>query len=398
MTRPCALVVDGDSIKLRLEAERRETGVPVHVDWLRFTVYRRNVPAPSVDHLFPRDCNDYDTHDRLKALTRHLLTVPDCDTDAAAQAIELAQDVASALGAEFVVCGEVRKGHDFYRHRIAIERAGSEVAWVGFGASSESPKQQAQARTLHANIHGAACTFGASGWRERLHRIVEDRKGTITRCDLALDFFGGIAGGMARIEADYNAGLMDVGGRRLTCKYLGDWSQRSEGGRSFYAGSKEAGKQTNIYEKGDQLYGVGAGSKWVRVELRFGNKLRVLPADMLLRPADFFAGASDWHTAILKEAEGDAIPEAISCVSRTAIETVKAEAYRSVRWTFSTAGASIAALLRFASDADLSALAGINKLPQRLRRFTQDELRAAFHSVFTEPHAGDGSAFVQLAT
>lgn len=398
MTRPCALVLDGDSVKFRLEAERRETGVAVHVDWLRFTCYRRNVPAPSIEALFPSACDDYDAWDRLKHLSRYIAQVPDCDHDAAAQAFELAQDVANTLGSEFIVCADLRKGHDFYKHRIAIERAGAEVAWVGFGASSESPKQQAQARTLHANMHGAACTFGAPGWRERMHRIIEDRKATITRCDLALDFFGGITGGMARVVADYDAGLMDVGGRRLKANFAGDWSARSEGGRSFYAGNKEAGKQTNVYEKGDQLYGVEAGSKWMRVELRWGNKLRVLPADMLLRPADFFAGASDWHASMLVEADAEVQAERVLCNSRAAVESVKAEAYRSARWTFRTAGASIAALLRFATDADLSNLAAITKLPQRLRRFTQAELSAAFHAVFTEPCESDGSAFARLVT
>ena len=60
---------------------------------------------------------------------------------------------------------------------------------------------------------------------------------------------------------------------------VGDWANGHA--RSFYIGSKEAGKQTNIYEKGDQLFGVETGSKWLRIELRYGNKLRVLSPEML---------------------------------------------------------------------------------------------------------------------
>lgn len=64
---------------------------------------------------------------------------------------------------------------------------------------------------------------------------------------------------------------------------IGDWSANPQDGRSFYFGSKEAGKQTNAYEKGHQLFGFEAGSKWLRIELRYGNKLRVLPVDMVRR-------------------------------------------------------------------------------------------------------------------
>lgn len=393
MTRPAALVLDGNVIKLRLQAERVESRMPVHVDWVRFTCYRRNVSAPSVDLLFPPSGIDYDAWDRIKELSRRIAEVPDCDTSAAAQALELAQDVAGALGSGFAVARDLRKGHDFYKHRIAIERAGAEVAWVGFGASSSSPKQKAQERTLHANVMGAACTFADSGWRGRLARIIEDRKATITRCDLALDFFDGVRGGMARITADYDSGLMDVGGKRPKCNHVGDWSAHSQGARSFYVGSKQAGKQSNVYEKGDQLFGVEAGSTWLRVELRYGNKLRVLPVDLLHRPADFFAGASEWHAAMLREAEAQAVPEPIKCEARGAVESVKAEAYRSAKWTFQTAGASVAALLRFVSESDLLSLASINKLPRRLQRFTEGELRAAFDSVFNDSRGGFGSVF-----
>lgn len=54
MTRPrkTDLVLDGNEVKLRLTAERRETGTPVHVDWVRFTVQLKNAPIPDVETLF----------------------------------------------------------------------------------------------------------------------------------------------------------------------------------------------------------------------------------------------------------------------------------------------------------------------------------------------------------
>lgn len=52
-SKTCSLVLEGNQVKVRLIAERLETRVPVHVDWLRFTCQVRNAPMPSQDVLFP---------------------------------------------------------------------------------------------------------------------------------------------------------------------------------------------------------------------------------------------------------------------------------------------------------------------------------------------------------
>ena len=54
-----------------------------------------------------------------------------------------------------------------------------------------------------------------------------------------------------------------------------------------------------MYEKGHQLFGPESGSNWLRVELRYGNKLRVLSSDILRNPSNYFAGASPWHASML---------------------------------------------------------------------------------------------------
>jgi phage replication initiation protein len=381
MTRPNALVLDGDEVKLRLQAERTASKSAVHVDWVRFTVIRRNCPAPSLDDLFPLAGGDAAAWDRLTELDRVLRDTPDCEHGAAAQAMELAQEVASALGSEFAVGPEARKGHDFYKFRLSIERNGVECGWVGFQASSDSPRQRAQAKTLHVNLYGAACTFAERGWNERIAAIVDQRAGTLTRCDLALDFFDGFHGGMQRVYDDYKAGLMDVGGKRLRSNMVGQWANDCE--RSFYFGSKEAGKQTNVYEKGDQLYGADANSPWIRIELRYGNKLRELPSDMLRRPADFFACASDWHAAMLREIEWapEPAPAAVPCRGRLPIETVKAEATRAMNWLKRTAGPVVGLALRELPEWALLQLMSNPQKPGRLARFSAAEISAAITDV-----------------
>lgn len=399
MTRPAssAFVLDGEDIKARLIAERTESQTPVHVDWLRFTCYLRNNPTPTVERLFPRNDNIWDEETRTQRLTALLQTLPTSEFTPAAQALELAEDVCNKLGEGFAVAVELKKGHDFYAKRWSITRNDVEVGWVGFGASSSSPRQQAQARTLHCNLYGSACTFADSGWRDRMATLIDLRRGDVTRCDLALDFFDGLPGGMNQVREDYTNGLMDVGGRRLKPNMVGDWSSLAADyqpmeGRSFYFGSKEAGKQTNVYEKGHQLYGVDAGSPWIRVELRYGNKLRELSTDMLRRPADFFAGASDWHLSMVKLADAQVQPQSVPTTPRLALETVEAEVTRNLRWAFEVAAPTLAAAFEFLPTYDsFKELVTNKKLPGRLSKFDPKELARAFGDAihrFTPQHDG----------
>jgi phage replication initiation protein len=382
VTRPSksALVLDGSEVKYRLQAERTASKTPVHIDWVRFTCLLRNSPTPSEDVLFPRTTNIWIERERevLKALQE----LPNPDFFPAAQAMELATEVAQALGPDFVVAVDVRKGHDFYRCRWSIERNGVECGWVGFLASSESPRQQAQARTMHANIWGSACTFAAEGWNHRIAAIVEQRNADITRCDLALDFFDGLEGGFDSWVNDYQTGACDSGGKRLKSNCVGDWLNGRE--RSLYFGSKEAGKQTNCYEKGHQLFGVDSGSNWLRIELRYGNKLRVLSAEMLRRPADFFAGASDWHALQLVKADAIVQAEPVKTTARLAIETCNAEVVRVVRWARETAAPTLALLATYMPEEDFLGFSMASRMPGRVRKFSASELARSFASVFSK--------------
>lgn len=411
MTRPSSLVLDGNEIKLRLEAERRETQEPVHVDWLRFTLPLKSAPFPDVDVLFPESgalsyaalsggFSDRDLESksfelrasRLRVL--HLLRdIPDEDFLPAAQARDLALDVAAILGDGFAVSTELRKGHDFYKHRWSIERQGQEVGWVGFGASSESPRQKSQAFTIHCNLYGAACTFAQSGWRFALADYLEDKNAKITRIDLALDFFDGLPRGIRGVRDDWHAGLLDHKGKRPKPNTVGPWV---DGGRglSFYFGSKQAGKQTNVYEKGAQLFGEEDATNWERIELRYGNKLRVFPLDILRRPADFFAGASDWHKAQLelftqqaqhaepvpckKPEEPEVfVPDDVEDPDKVRAELiVQAEITRVMRWIRNTAGPSITWAFNALGIDALAEVFYSPHDPQRLRRFTPEELQA----------------------
>lgn len=385
------LVLDGEQVKLRLLAERQHAKTSVHVDWVRFTCLLRNA-APSADQLFPAPSvqtdSIWDTATRQDFLAKAIALMADCDSAPSAQAYDLAVSVAGALGADYKVGEEIKKGHDFYDFRLCIERNGVECGWVGFGYTGNSPQRNAQAATLHVNLFGAACTFAETGWADRLADIVDTNEGHLTRCDLALDFFDGLPGGIEGIKADYVAGLCNVGGKKLKCNMVGDWCNGKA--RSFYHGSKEAGKQTNSYEKGHQLFGEDSGSPWLRVELRYGNKLRVLSADMLRRPADFFAGASEWHAAMLLKADQIASPEPVKCKGRLAIETVEAECARNIKWVLNTAAASLSAAVQYLGEAELFQVIEHQKLPGRLQKFSIAEIKRAFGSAFARVSSVEG--------
>jgi phage replication initiation protein len=393
MTRPTnsPLVLDGGQVKLRLTAERIAHKSPVHVDWVRFTCLLRNAPAPSVENLFPVTVSIWDEDYRKSEFQKVLRDIPDADFVASAQALDLANEVCKALGPDFSVVPDVKKGHDFYKFRWSIVRNDSECGWVGFLSSGDSPRQASQAQTIHANIYGAGCTFAENGWNDRIADIVDSHDAKLTRADLALDFFDGIPGGLDACLADFEAGLCDSGGKRLTCNMVGDWSKNPRSGRSLYFGSKEAGKQTNVYEKGHQLFGFEAGSNWLRAELRYGNKLRVLPSAMLRRPAEFFAGASDWHQAMLFLADSLVVPEKVPTHKKLAQQTVAAEVSRNVRWAFNTAAPTIAAAFQFLGSEFLELVTN-QKLPGRLQKFSKTELQSAFSSVFSTV-GGAGPAF-----
>lgn len=203
----------------------------------------------------------------------------------------------------------------------------------------------------------------------------------MTRCDLALDFLDGLAGGLDGIVAQYHAGVCDVGGRRLKSNVIGDWLNGRE--RSLYFGAKAAGKQTNTYEKGHQLFGPDSGSDWLRIELRYGNKLRVLSSAMLRRPADFFAGASPWHALMLMQADVIVTPEKVLTETRLPIETIKAEVTRAIRWCDQTAGQHMAVMFRFGGDRFLETVTG-RRLPGRLKKFSEAEIQTGFDAVLNQ--------------
>lgn len=405
MSKHHALVLDGGEVKFRLEAERQASTNLVHIDWLRFTVFLRNV-IPSFKSLpdwnpnagtkwerylntveFGTSAYDYLSAGAQEAVIRSTVEGFDQERNdphfqcAASQAFDLAREVASVLGKEFTVNNVLKPGQDFYKYRYSIERNGYEAAWVGFLAAGNGQAKGSQDQTIHVNVQGHACTFAQIGWREKMATVIDLHNGRITRADLALDLFDGLGYDFERLRQDYKDGVFKVRGKNPSCKFDGDWGNDSA--RSIYIGSRTSGKITNIYEKGDQLFGVKAESTWVRAELRYGDQLRVLPTDILRNPDTYFSGASDWHEALLFSVGG--LVTSVPLKTNPALEqqTVAAEVYRNLKWLRDSAASTVRGALRFMDYDTLLEflLPDSKKLPGRLDKFKTSELSEAYQLV-----------------
>lgn len=241
-------------------------------------------------------------------------------------------------------------------------------------------------------MFGAACTFADTGWQNRMAALVDEFEGTITRCDLALDFFDGAPFTMEQCRQDLMNGVMDVRGRTPAWSVLGHWSDEARShSRSIYIGSRDNGKQTNVYEKGHQLFGPESRNPWVRVELRWGNKYRVLPTDMLRRPEAAFAAAGNWHTSLLRMAEREVIAMPITVIDRLKDEHVDSAAVRVISWLKTTAGPALNAAFRYLSPEQLMEIARVEEqvLPRRLHGYSEKQLQGAFDRC-TDKYFGRG--------
>ncbi|TWC72018.1 phage replication initiation protein [Herbaspirillum sp. SJZ099] len=140
--------------------------------------------------------------------------------------------------------------------------------------------------TLMVDMTGQGCSI-VSDW-QAVYATLQDLDARITRADTALDLMEGFT--LEQFDDLYFAGEFNCGGRIPTRRYVEGGNSHDAGanGRTLYLGKKANGKELCIYEKGKQLG--NTESEWLRVEIRFGNRDRVIPHDIVLDPTKYFAG------------------------------------------------------------------------------------------------------------
>jgi phage replication initiation protein len=166
------------------------------------------------------------------------------------------------------------------RHRIAIYVGGvmAEIGSLCMGGEAQRGRWMFQ-------LSGKGCAM-VSDW-EGLRDLLEGFEAKITRVDLAVDFLQGehtVDDAVSMLQEDQFTGK----GRRPSSSVAGDWLEGTSG-RTLYVGKAKNGKMLRVYEKGKQMGDLS--SAWVRFEVQFGNRDRVIPFDCLTAGDAFFAGA-----------------------------------------------------------------------------------------------------------
>lgn len=290
------LVLEGGKVKVlcakrQLEAKAQNG---VIVDYFRFTLKRECIPT---DKRMPRDT---------------------CDQDLARW---YAHVFAQLLG--FTV-GVDRPGRDYYEHTTTIDNEfGHEVASVSAGGES-------QRGTICFTLKGEGCTSARRGWEARVYRYFEGMQPTITRVDLAKDFFDGECT-IEEIVHLYKCDEFSYRNRKPKYTTHGVWAigDTDENGmpkpghsRTFQVGKRESGKLARCYEKGHQF--AMMDSPWLRCEVEIRNVNRVIPWDVLTSPAEYYAGAYSAMQMLCNRETSTRIS--------TATKVAEASAERAIKW------------------------------------------------------------------
>ena len=167
------------------------------------------------------------------------------------------------------------RGLHGYSHSVEFQYSGVLFA---FGS---------QRNTAFLSIPGQGCKWIYFP-QELIQLFRDELKGRITRWDGAADDRAGIHDVDEAVRL-YFLKEFNSGGRRPMCKQHGNWIEPDGTGRTFEIGQRTSGKFMRIYEKGKQLG--DPNSPWVRWEVSFGNKDRLIPWEVLLEPAQYIKGA-----------------------------------------------------------------------------------------------------------
>ena len=221
-------------------------------------------------------------HDNLGARMKAIIDWCTCTFELRSEAIaELIEQLGSAAGLDLVARDrrsrpgytdgiQILAVHDFKLVPFAV------LAWGG-----ESQRGRAM-----LDISGSSCGC-VNDWHRLAKFFAQLPAARLTRVDTAVDLFQGEFGVDDAVEWQ-KQGLFNCAGREPSTRVDGDWLKRHEG-RTLYVGKAKNGKGLRCYEKGKQLGDLD--SKWVRFEVQFGNRDRVLPFELLTAPTDFFVAA-----------------------------------------------------------------------------------------------------------
>jgi len=212
-----------------------------------------------------------------------------------------------------------------------------------------------QRGSIHVELNATGCTR-VTDWDKVMEWGIGHNV-TITRIDLAHDDLDGKTVSIEFALQWLEAGAFATNGRPPDSHLRDDLG--SGKGKTLYVGNRKNGKLCRVYEKGRQLG--NPTSPWVRIEVEFRNKSRIIPWDTIINPGHYLAGAYPC-LAFLSETQAKI---------RTITKAVTISYERAVHHAQQMTGKLINVMMQFHGE---DSLAVVNKLrrdgiPHRLQNY-----------------------------
>jgi DNA relaxase NicK len=197
-------------------------------------------------------------------------------------------------------------GKNYFNNSIQFD--GGFIAW---GGNNKVRDEMGITKILPERVQiffdGKGCELLTKKILKKMSYFLDCHDGRITRCDVAFDSLEGV------FNLDYclaarDDGLFTTNGRPPKCRKITDLD--NEDGNTVYVGRRGNGKMLRCYEKGKQLGDMA--SPWVRWEVEFTAKDRIIPLDILTNHDSYFSGAYPVLSIILEQSP----PVCISTIAR----------------------------------------------------------------------------------
>lgn len=250
--------------------------------------------------------------------------------------VEFIEILSRVTGLQLV--GRAKRSRPGYTDGLQLE-AFVNHEFVNFAVIAWGGDSQRGRAMLDLSGSSCGCVKDWRAFRAMLESLDDCR---LTRVDVAVDLLNG------EFTVDdavkwHGEGLFNCSGRNPSTRTDGDWLQREEG-RTLYVGKAKNGKGLRCYEKGKQLGDLT--SSWVRFEVQFGNRDRVIPFDILDDPTRYFVAAYP-ALELIVEGEGERIKtiQTTAEVSLFSILTAIKRTYGKWVHTFANSGIEITDLV-----------------------------------------------------
>ena len=173
---------------------------------------------------------------------------------------------------------------------------------------------------------------------EQVQAWCETVGAVITRVDTAHDDFEGRILTIDQVLRWYKEELFSTNGRPPTAELIDDLG--SGKGKTVYVGNRANGKLVRFYEKGRKEG--DPTSHWMRAEVEWHNKSRLIPWDIIINPGRYLAGAYPCLAYLSAE------QSRIKTIKKSALITYDS----SVKWVRNSAGKLLNVMLQVEGDAE----------------------------------------------